>query len=294
MVGAIIMAGLLWSLSVALPVWDTRDDHSGDWSVIHGFVPALLGFLGILAACPAWFANLFLIPLAIMLFKGRKAGFILSLVALALAASAYMLPGLYGDNSEAVIEGRRIGFYLWLGSFVTVALACALLATATDWRWMAARVTLVVLMVLCILRLEKICPVGASPLETALKDPKDLTALTTVLAQHPSQKDKDAALVWALRRNVSDDREAPSKQVMALIAAGADPNQPDEYGHTLLMNALPPYGSEALVEILVKIGADVNVRDKKGNTALDIEQKTGSSPECQKFLINVGAHTSGH
>jgi len=68
--------------------------------------------------CPAWFANLFLILLWIKLFRGRLAGFSLSMVALALAASAYILPGIYGDNDEAVIVGRRIGFYIWLGSFV--------------------------------------------------------------------------------------------------------------------------------------------------------------------------------
>ena len=291
--GAIIITGLLWCSSFALPVWDTRSDHTGDWDAVPGIVPGLMGWLGIFAYCPAWFANILLIPLCMAFFKWRKAGFPLSLVALGLAASAYIMPGIYGDADEAVIEGRRIGFYVWLGSFLVMVLAHALLSPPTRGSWIAARLAVVALMVLCIADLERICPVGVSPLETALKDPKDPTALTAALARNPSQADKDATLKWALRQNLSDNRDVPSKQVAMLLAAGANVNQTNEYGDTLLMDVVPPLGSEALVELFVKAGADVNVRDSRGKTALDITREWNRSPECEKFLINAGAKPGG-
>jgi hypothetical protein len=290
--GAIIMTGLLWGLSVALPVWETRSNQSGDWDVVRGFFPALLGWLGLLAKCPAWFANLLLIPLCIMLFKRRSGGFVLSLVALAIAASAYTLPAVYGDNDEAVIVRRLIGFYFWLGSFLTIALAHALLSTATQRRGIVARVVVVTLMVLAIIGLERMYPVGVSPLETTLKAPNDLTGFTAALAQHPPQAEKDAALWWAIRQDLWAGQRAPSKRVAMLIAAGANPNKSDRSGSTLLMQALPPHGSESLVELLVQAGADVNARDYRGKTVLDIAQEIGSSPQCQKILVNAGARSS--
>lgn len=237
--------------------------------------------------CPAWFANLLLIPLWVMLFRNRKAGFPISLVALALAASAYVLPGLYGDNDEAVIVGRKIGFYLWLGSFVILALAFAAMSR-TDRRWIPLRVMLVLLIVLGIGSLEKFYPVGVSPLEAALKDPKDVSSLGTALATHPSQFEKDAALGWAIRQNIAGDPKTPSKQVVMLLEASANPNETNN-DDILLMKVLPPYGSEALVELLVKAGANVNARDDWSNTVLDVAIKERSGADCLKFLTNSGA-----
>jgi hypothetical protein len=291
--GAIITTVLLWGLSVALPVWETRSDQTGDWAVVRGVIPALLGWLGLLVKCPAWFANLLLIPLCIMFFKGRSGGFVLSLVALALAASAYAMPGIYGDNEEAVIVRRLIGFYCWLGSFLTIALAHAFLSTAAQRKWIVARVAVVTLMVVAMVGLEWICPVRVSPLEAALKTPNDVTSLTATLARHPPQAEKDVALWWAIRQDLSAGQRAPSKRVTLLIAAGANPNKADKFGTTLLMRAMPPRGSESLVELLIQAGADVNARDHRGKTVLEIAQEIGSSPECQKLLVNAGARTSG-
>lgn len=293
-VAAIIIACLLWVLSVALPVWDTRSDHGGGWSTVPGILPLLIGFLGIFAKCPAWFANLLLIPLCIMFFKWRRAGFPLSLVALALAASAYVLPGIYGDNDVAVIVERRIGFYLWLGSFVTLALAHAFLAPAAGWQWIAARVAMVALMVVGMASLERIYPVGVSSLEAALKDSNDLMALNTALAHHPSQADKDAALWWAVQQDLSSGQGKPSRQIVMLLGAGANPNQSHKFSDPLLIQALPRRGSMELVELLVTAGADVNARDSRGKTVLDRAREMGSGPECEKFLINADAKPGGN
>jgi Ankyrin repeats (many copies) len=326
--GAIVLTGLLWGLAVALPVWDTRSNQTGDWDMVYGFLPALIGWAGLFAVCPAWFANLLLIPLCILFFRGRKAGFYLSLVALALAASAYTLPGVYGDNDEAVIEARRIGYYLWLGAFVNIALAHAILTPATVRKWIVVRVAVVAVMLLGLISLEKIYPVGVNPLETALKDPNDLTRFSAVLASHPSQADKDKTLYWAMRQDLTADRAVPSQQIVLLLGAGANPNQTnngyvpilqalgrsksslglvgllvkagadvnvrDEDGKTVLMWAIPPYGTEALAELLVKAGADVNAKDKDGKTVLDIAKENDSGPECVKFLVSAGARSGGH
>jgi hypothetical protein len=284
---AIITAVLLWGLAVALPVWETRSEQFGNWDAVPGYFPALLGWLGLIVLCPAWFANLLLVPLCILLVKRRTGGYLLSLVALAVAASAYMLPGLYGDNDEAVIMRRLIGFYFWLGSFLILALAHALLVSVARRQRLMIRVGVVLLMVLGIAALERIYRVGTTPLETALRNPGDLTALTATLAKNPSQADKDAALWWALRQDLSADRSAPSKRLTLLIAAGANPNKADKFGDTLLMQAVR---DEAFLKLLVQAGADVNAQDSRGKTILDRARECGSSAECQKILVDAGAH----
>jgi hypothetical protein len=291
--GAIIMTGLLWGLAVALPVWETRSKQSGDWWVVRGYFPALIGCLGLLAKCPAWFANFMLIPLCIMLTKRRKGGLMLSVVAFAVAASAYILPAIYGDDDEALIVRRLVGFYFWLGSFLTIALAHALLATGMQRRWIVARVAVVALMVLAVFGLERKYPVGVSLIEQSLKNPTDPTGLRAALGRNPLQAEKDAALGWAIRQDLWAGRREPSERIAILIGAGASPNKPDEHGDTVLMKALPPRGSDALVEVLVRAGADVNARDYRGKTVLDIAREIGSSPECQKVLVQAGARSNG-
>jgi hypothetical protein len=56
--GAVIVAIAMWAISLALPVWETRSNHGGDWGTVIGALPAAIGFLGLLVLCPAWFANL--------------------------------------------------------------------------------------------------------------------------------------------------------------------------------------------------------------------------------------------
>jgi hypothetical protein len=288
---AVIVVTTLWLLACFLPVWETRSD-TGEWNVVVGGIPALIGFVGLLAACPAWFANLLLIWLCIRLLKGRRTGFWLSVVAFAVAASAYMLPAIYGDNETDTIVSRRIGFYLWLGSFLVMALAYVLPGDATKRReWILVRWITLALLALGVAGLERLFPVGVSPLETALRDPNDLTALSNALAHNPSQAEKDAALYWAVLRDISGGQSNPSPQIERLIAAGANVNQVDSYGETLLMRAVQHRGSESMVSLLVGAGADVNARGGEGKTVLDIAQEYNSNPQCQQILVKAGAHS---
>src|SRR5882724_6260522 len=80
---AILTSVLLWALALGLPIWETRSNNNGVWDVVYGVLPALIGFVGLIVLCPAWFANLLLIPLCYLLYKRRASGYLLSLVALA-------------------------------------------------------------------------------------------------------------------------------------------------------------------------------------------------------------------
>ena len=287
--GSIIVATTMWGMAVVLPVWEVRSDHTGQWGVVAGILPALIGFLGLVVLCPAWFANLLLIPLCFTMFKARAAGFWLSVMAFTVAASAYAMPAIYGDNDRAVIVMRRIGFYLWLGSFLIVALGHLLLA-----KWSRSSVRLacwatLALMVVAVLGLEYKFPVGVSLLEATTEYPDDLTLLANVLAQNPSQTDKDKTLHWVVMQELAlHSDQAAFPRIQQLIAAGANVNQADRYGTTPLMQAVTGR-ADSMVRILLQAGANVNARDWRGKTVLYIARESGSSPRCQQMLINFGA-----
>lgn len=291
-IGAIVLAATLWGLSLTLPVWETRST-TGEWDVVRGALPALIGWLGVFEWCPAWFANLLLIPVCITLLARRFQGFWLSVAAFVIAATAYGMHTLYGDNSEAIIVGRRIGFYLWLASFGVMVLAHGVLATNAD-RSAArgARFAAVVIIAFGVVVLERVRQVGVTPLEASLKDSGDMSAFTTALARHPSQTEKDAALRWVVLADVSSPHRSGAirtQRLAQLIAAGANVNQPDRYGDTPLMEAVRTHGAEPAVRLLIGAGANVNARDYRGKTVLDIAEERDSSPECRQILVDAGA-----
>jgi Ankyrin repeats (3 copies) len=322
---AIILACILWLLAVFLPVWETRSD-AGEWNTVYGAVPAILGFLGIFAKCPAWFANLLLIPLCLTLFKGRRETFWLSVVAFAIAASAFMMPAIYGDNETDTIVGRKIGFYLWLGSFLVIMLAQALAANKSRPSFALVRWATVLFLVVGVIPLE--FHFRISPLEAALKDPVDMHAFSAALANHPSQAEKDRALFWAIRQfeqEISQHERPDSSPVEQLIAAGVNVNEADDRSQTPLMVAVSSPGTESLVrlllhaganvnqadldqdtplmcavarrgtepvvKLLIQAGADVNARNFGGNSVLYFAEE-GGSPETRQILLDAGAHES--
>ncbi len=291
--GWIVMAAVMWGLAVALPVWEVRSDHTGQWDVTPGILPALIGWLGLVVLCPAWFANLLLIPLIFTMFKARRGGLLVECGGnFAIAASAYMMPAIYGDNDQAVILARRIGFYLWLGAFFIFALGHAILA-----RWPKSSERLIcwamlVVMLLAVLGLEHKFPVGVSPLEATTKYPDDLTLLANALARHPSQADKDKTLYWVVVQELAAHWDkAAFPRMQQLIAAGADVNQADR-GDTLLMRAVSNR-SDSMVHLLLQAGANVNARDLRGKSVLDIAKECGGSAACQKMLVDFGGQGSG-
>ena len=292
-IAVVVLSAGLWTASLVLPVWETRSNN-GEWALVNGNLPAVIGFLGILVWCPAWFANLLLIPSCVTLFKGKRVGFWLSVVGLAIALSAYWMPGIYGDNDEAVIVGRRIGFYLWLASFLLLVLAHAFLAKPMHRPSARVRAAAIALILVFVLVLEHAFHPHLSPLETSLEDPDDVAAFTAVLARNPSQAEKDAALPWVLRTDVSHSRGGVirTQRLEQLIGAGANVNQSDRYGSTPMMEAVRIPGAEPAVRLLVRAGAKVNARDHRGKTILDIADEYHCSPECRQILLDAGAINS--
>jgi ankyrin repeat protein len=56
------------------------------------------------------------------------------------------------------------------------------------------------------------------------------------------------------------------EEIKLLLEAGADPNLPDNYGHTVLM-AAACYGHSEAVDLLLKAGAKSALKDRYGHTA---------------------------
>jgi ankyrin repeat protein len=85
-----------------------------------------------------------------------------------------------------------------------------------------------------------------------------------------------------------------------LVAAGAEPNAQDKFGHTPLMWAvkgdLSSQVQPEVLEALVQHGADVNVRDDRGETALfglvryvEDTLDLDSGRACIGVLLDAGA-----
>jgi ankyrin repeat protein len=68
------------------------------------------------------------------------------------------------------------------------------------------------------------------------------------------------------------------------MAEGADPNERDEYGDTLLHRARTP----ACVRVLLRYGADVNSVNKNGSTPLHF----ATNHECVQLLLEAGARAN--
>ena len=74
--------------------------------------------------------------------------------------------------------------------------------------------------------------------------------------------------------NLKEFKPNPYKTLKTLVKAGADLNEFDQYGYTLLMNCVTKDNSE-LVKILLELGADKNIQNKYGQTAKDIAYDEG-------------------
>ncbi|HSA60318.1 MAG TPA: hypothetical protein VLJ37_11610 [bacterium] len=101
--------------------------------VDYGYKILLMGFLGVFVGVFAWFANpLMLLALALAKFKKRLGASIVSVIAVALGLQSYMLRAVPFNESSMdpknlnFVDYLGLGFYLWMGSLVVLALFCLL------------------------------------------------------------------------------------------------------------------------------------------------------------------------
>ncbi|MCX5659393.1 MAG: ankyrin repeat domain-containing protein [Planctomycetota bacterium] len=290
------LAAGMWGLSIAMPVWETLSDERGVWQTFNGLWPLLLGWLGALMYCPAWFANLLALLLFICDFGegilSDRVRWWLGLIMLALAATAYYFPGLPDDYDMAVITARLSGFYLWLGSFLVFVVGHANQTSRTNPGLGLRRWGVVALFVLLYGILELTFPVGATPMQQALKNPAPLTPLQAELAKHPSEAQMADAYASAVRNAMraasGPDEAGRLRQVEAILAAGVPVDLRDRNGDTPLLQASRSPRAKALLDLLIRSRADVNAHGMGDQCALDLADDFGN-PEGWKLLVAAGA-----
>jgi hypothetical protein len=103
----------MWGVSLALPVFTTCRpgyDHVGGWFLL------LMGWMGVMIAQPAWFANLLILVIAGILLAGRRAPIWLGIITAALAACASYFTAMYDDTGTVPICHYHAGYWLWLAT----------------------------------------------------------------------------------------------------------------------------------------------------------------------------------
>jgi hypothetical protein len=111
---------VLWLVSLALPVFTTCRpgyDHVGGWFIL------LMGWMGVIVVQPAWFANILILIVAIILIAHRRAPVWLGVLTAALAACALYFKDMVDDTGNVPICHYHAGYWLWLGTGALVLIA---------------------------------------------------------------------------------------------------------------------------------------------------------------------------
>lgn len=123
-----------------------------------------------------------------------------------------------------------------------------------------------------------------SELQRAIED-GDVERARALLATHPEQAGEHLALA-------AGATERAPELVVALLAAGADPNVRDAHGLTALHRAIdanrPPAEGARVIKILVRAGADVEAPGQYGWTPLQLAVERGGFEEVEA-LVAAGA-----
>lgn len=87
---------------------------------------------------------------------------------------------------------------------------------------------------------------------------------------------------WTALHFASRDYDLISTKL--LVENGADVNAQDDYGNTVISNAVfSSHGNGDVIKFLRKYGADINIKNKSGISALDLA-KTISNYDILSFL----------
>jgi hypothetical protein len=115
-----ILILLMWLASLALPVFTTCRagyDHVGGWFVL------MMGWMGVIIVQPAWFANIAILAIAILLIVRRRAPIWLGIIAAGLAACAWYFTDMVDDTGNVPICHYHAGYWLWLATAGVALLA---------------------------------------------------------------------------------------------------------------------------------------------------------------------------
>jgi hypothetical protein len=123
---AVLLIGLalfLFFISLLEPVFITEDKP------IKGFWIFAMGWMGFVIFQFAWYANLLSLLAALMMFKRPLIAFLLSLLALLLAAESFLFDEIpLGSSKESIaIIDTDIGLYLWIGAHCAILYAAILM-----------------------------------------------------------------------------------------------------------------------------------------------------------------------
>lgn len=121
-------AGGLFLASLWLPVIHT------EWKSTPGLFLLALGWFGVLQLHFAWFANpVFIVGWLALSFRRYHWSLLCGLAALPLGAQTFFLKTWYNDAFGAIpVTGLGAGYYCWLGSFLTLFVASAVLVPSMD------------------------------------------------------------------------------------------------------------------------------------------------------------------
>lgn len=130
---------------------------------------------------------------------------------------------------------------------------------------------------------------GCTTLSNALKTQAPVSLIKKLLdaGANPnlSCQKNTTPLIFAAQSINKSPAEALEKATL-LLAAGANPNQPDASGQTVLMHSL---NSPEFIQKLIAAGANLNHKNNAGETALTYALKQNSPQDTIIALITAGA-----
>lgn len=110
----------MWAASLVLPVFTTCRagyDHVGGWFVL------MMGWMGVMALQPAWFANILILVMAALLIWRHHAPIWLGVITAVVAACAWYFTDMYDDTGNVPICHYHAGYWLWLATAGVALLA---------------------------------------------------------------------------------------------------------------------------------------------------------------------------
>jgi len=104
---ALFLAGLLWIISLGLPVFKTPA------GTIMGYWVFVTGWMGLAIFQFAWYANLMLLAGVLTMYTRPISSAIISGLGMLLATQAFWFDVIPASSSSTPILGQEVGFWCW-------------------------------------------------------------------------------------------------------------------------------------------------------------------------------------